>query len=277
MCADDYGLTPAVSAGIRRAFAAGRLSFVSAMANRPDWRRAARELRDMGVGGEAVGLHLNLTLGQPLGAMRAFAPSGELPDVKSLIGGVLAGRLPLDEIRVEAARQIDCFAAEFGAPPAFLDGHQHVHALPGVRAVLLQELELRGLAGHLWLRDPADRLTRIARRGCVAKAAFVALLAHGFGDAARSRGFATNEGFSGFTHFDAQADCQSDFRGALAAAGARHLVMRHPGEVDDELARIDRAVGSRLSELRFLLSEDFTKVLKKMGKSLASAAEFTIG
>lgn len=280
LCADDYAMTPAVDAGIRRALVAGRLSFVSAMTTRPGWPAAARALRDLRMGRpelrDCAGLHVNLTLGPPLGPMPVFAPAGRLPRLGRIVGAALSRRLPIAEIRAEIGRQLDRFEDEFGASPAFIDGHQHVHALPGVRGVLLDVLEERNFVARLWLRDPADRLSRIvARGGQRLKAGVVAGLARGFGRQARRRGFQVNEGFSGFSNFDPRRDYGKDFARHLVGLGPRHLVMCHPGEIDDELERLDSAVLSRERELAFLLSDEFPGMLIKFGTSLAKPAEFT--
>jgi predicted glycoside hydrolase/deacetylase ChbG (UPF0249 family) len=268
LCADDYALSPGVSSGILEAIAAGRLNATSVMTNRPSWPRAAADLRPYSPA-VAVGLHFTLTLGAPLGPMPVLAPDGRLPPLGAIVRGAVLGRLPLPEIRAELARQLDAFEDAFGRAPDYVDGHQHVHALPGVRGVLLDELSARGLAGKTWLRDSADRARRIvARRSEIAKAVLVALLGAGFATAARERGFSLNEGFAGFSAFAHGADQQAAFSRYLAAPGARHLVMCHPGRVDAELALLDPVTRARENELDFLLSPAFERVVSAAGARL---------
>ena len=253
LCADDFALSPAVSAGILEALAARRLTAVSAMTNRPDWPRSALTLKAFEHQAD-IGLHLNLTLGTLLGAMPRLAATGVFPTLRSLVGA----RLAQEEIAAEIARQLDAFAAAFGRPPDFIDGHQHVHALPGVRGALFAALDARRLGGRLWLRDSADGIARILARGVEpAKASAVAILAWGFGRQARARGFATNAGFAGFSAFDPARDYGRDFARYLQAPGPRHLVMCHPGRVDAELAALDPVTTAREAELAFLLSPAF--------------------
>ena len=76
--------------------------------------------------------------------MSRFAPTGELPAFGRVLRGALSGRLPLAEIADEFRRQIDAFAAAMGREPDFLDGHQHVHAFPGVRHALFPMRTLLG-------------------------------------------------------------------------------------------------------------------------------------
>ncbi len=261
LCADDYGLTPAVSLGILEAVEAGRLNATGAMTARPHWKTAARDLASLGEAVEA-GLHLDLTLGPPLTKMPLLAPRGALPSIGTMIRLAQAGRLPEAEIRAEIGAQIDAFAEHYGAMPAFIDGHQHVHMLPGIRDWLFDEACKRGLAGHIWMRDSTDRLSRILRRRVEApKAVIVALAGRGFAKAARQRGFVTNEGFAGFSAFDPRRDYAADFSRFLLAPGPRHLIMCHPGRVDGELERLDPATFSREQELEFLLSDRFSDVM----------------
>lgn len=261
LCADDYALTPSVSMGILEAVEAGRLDATGVMTTRPHWRSAAQDIASLG-NAVQVGLHLDLTLGPPLTAMRKLAPAGRLPSIGRWIRMSQAGGLPEAEVRAEIAAQVQAFGEHYGAPPAFVDGHQHVHMLPGVREWLLDELNGRGWAGKLWLRDSSDRFGRILQRRVEApKALLVAAVGRGFRSLARKRGFSTNEGFSGFSAFDPRRDYAADFARFLLAPGPRHLVMCHPGRVDSELERLDPVTYTREQELEFLLSDRFAEML----------------
>jgi predicted glycoside hydrolase/deacetylase ChbG (UPF0249 family) len=239
------------------------------MTTQPGWPQAAQKFRDLAPDAD-LGLHFNLTLGAPLGAMPGFAPSGAFPSMNTIVPAAWRGALPLDEIRAELRRQLDAFEDAAGAPPDFVDGHQHVQVLPGIAETLLSELCARGLAGRCWLRDSADRPQRIfGRARHWGKALTVAGLARGFRKKARAAGFALNDGFSGFSDFDASADYGADFATYLHAPGSSQLVMCHPGHVDDELARLDPVTASRETELAFLLSPRFGEVAEAAGARLA--------
>ncbi len=268
LCADDFALSEGVSRGILEALAAGRLSATSAMTTRPFWPQAARLLHDLKPAAE-IGVHLNLTLAAPLTAMPAFAPAGTLPPIGQVLRAARTRSLPLAEIGREATAQIDAFTEAFGRLPSFVDGHQHVHVLPVLRRVLFDVLERKGLIGKIWLRNSGDRLARVLRRGVEAKkACAVAWLARGFAAEATGRGFATNEGFSGFSSFSSRRDYGADFARYLVAPGAAHLVMCHPGHVDEELKRLDPVTQTREAELAFLLSPRFDECLAQRGAVL---------
>jgi predicted glycoside hydrolase/deacetylase ChbG (UPF0249 family) len=262
LCADDFGLTEGVSRGILDLARMGRISAASAMTNRPWWPRLARDLD--AIGGElGVGLHLNLTVGAPLGAMPQLAPKGVFPELSEVLRGAFRKRLPLAEIGAEIDRQLTAFEAALGRPPDFIDGHQHVHALPGIRDALLKILRDRGWQGRVWLRDPSDRLgATLRRRVAVRKALTVRMLARGFAAAACAAGFEVNEGFSGFSPFDLARDPAADFPRYFEALGRRPLVMCHPGHVDAELARLDPVGEPREQEYAYLASDTFSDWLR---------------
>ena len=265
LCADDYALSPGVTRGILDALAKGRLNATGAMTNRPLWKQAAPDVAAFSDRVD-IGLHLNLTFGAPLGAMPNLAPSGVLPMLRPFLKAARAGLLPREEVRAEIARQLDAFEDAMGRPPDFVDGHQHVQVLPGVRDWLLEELVKRGLAGRLWLRDSSDRLPRIlARRVELPKALVLAALGRGFAAQAHGLGFHTNEGFAGFSAFDQRRDYGRDFARYLVRPGARHLVMCHPGHVDSDPTAGDDVREPRARELEFLLSDRFAHALGAAG------------
>jgi predicted glycoside hydrolase/deacetylase ChbG (UPF0249 family) len=273
LCADDYGLSHGVSVGILEALDAGRLTAVSALVNGPRWPAMGRELLRHSRNAD-VGLHFNLTLGRPLGPMPAFAPTGTFPPIAKVVRLAMRGKLPIEEIRAEIDRQFDRFEAVMERRPDFVDGHQHVHGLPGIRDPLIEAMAARKLAGRAWLRNPGDGLHRILLRGAQArKALAVRGLSAGLKRAAQLHGFATNDGFSGFSDFHPGRDYAKTFETYLRAPGRRHLVMCHPGHVDEELKAQDSVTITREQELAFLLSPRLPEMLEKRGLKLARLSE----
>jgi hypothetical protein len=196
----------------------------------------------------ALGLHLNLTFGPPIGAMPRLAPLGELPPPDRLIGRAVSRAIDRDEVAGEIERQLDRFEAVAGVPPDFIDGHHHVHVLPGIRDALLDVLARRFPGGGPLIRDPADRPAAIVRRRIAAgKALTAAALAFGFGRAARSRGFATNFGFAGYSTFGA-VPYATEFDAFLIDPGSRPMIMCHPGLADDEWGSRDGIATRRPEE-----------------------------
>ena len=261
LIADDYALTSGVSRAICELAGAGRLSGTSALVTRPGWQGDAdllRPLREQ----LAIGLHFNLTLGEPLGAMPSFAPNGRFPTLGAVTRGAILQMLPEPDIDAEFARQLDAFEDAIGAPPDFIDGHQHVHALPGIRGCLFRVLQAYATPPGLLLRDPSDRALAISRRGVApAKALLISNLARGFGAAARRQGYIINDSFAGVSAFDANS-VADEFASAATYAGERHLIMCHPGFMDAELEALDSVTTRREAEFDFLLeANDFTRLV----------------
>jgi predicted glycoside hydrolase/deacetylase ChbG (UPF0249 family) len=211
-----------------------------------------------------------LTLGAPLGAMPKFAPNEVFPKVSEVISASMRDKLPLGEIRSEIERQLDRFEAVMDRPPDFVDGHQHVQCLPDIRDELLDALSDRRLVGKCWLRDSSDHLHRIlARRAFAKKALVLRGLGRGFRKRARKAGFAVNDGFAGFSDFHPGKDYAEQFETYLRALGPRHLIMCHPGHVDEDLRALDPVTVTREQELAFLLSDRFSELLARKGVTLA--------
>jgi hypothetical protein len=260
LTADDYAMTPAVTRGILACLEAGRISATGAMTNRLHWRGEALNLRAF-EGKADLGLHFNLTCGAPLTPMPRLAPGGELPKLPDILKAASLRRLPLGEVEAELEAQLSAFEDAMGRMPDFVDGHQHVHALPGVRPALSAVLVRRYPHEKPYLRDPADRFSAIrARRLTVSKASLLATLSRPFAPRMRALGFALNQGFAGYSSFDAKRDFGADFGHYLKHPGAKHLVMCHPGEVDDELLRLDPVTATRPLEKAFFLSERFLEI-----------------
>ncbi|WP_332683995.1 ChbG/HpnK family deacetylase [Bosea sp. (in: a-proteobacteria)] len=254
LCADDFAMTAGVSRSILELLARGKLSATGAMTSRPHWRGLAGELGTFS-GKADLGLHFNLTCAAPLSAMSALAPGGELPKLGELARLALGSAAARREIAAELARQLDAFEDGLGRAPDFVDGHQHVHVLPGIRRAVLEAVARRYPPGSVYLRDPADSIAAIRARGvAVGKALVIAGLAAGLRPAAARRGIPLNRGFSGVSPFDPARDFTTDLACFLERPGPAHLVMCHPGHVDAELVALDPVVATRPLEHAALLA-----------------------
>jgi predicted glycoside hydrolase/deacetylase ChbG (UPF0249 family) len=145
LCADDYGLSPAIDRGILKLAQAWRLTDVSCLVNGPRWPQAARELAALAVvrqGRVRTGLHFNLTEGRPLSPeLASLWP--QFPQLETLIVDAHLRRLPEPALRAELQAQMQAFEQGRGKAPSHVDGHQHVHHLPQVREALLALLAPR--------------------------------------------------------------------------------------------------------------------------------------
>ena len=135
VCADDFGLTPGISGAIARLARAQCITATSCITNSPYWLSSALLLKHFPRTVD-VGLHINLTEGRPLSPkLAAIWPS--LPSLQELILRAHLHLLPLSALASEVAAQLAAFRAASGLSPHYLDGHQHVHHLPGLRDIVL--------------------------------------------------------------------------------------------------------------------------------------------
>jgi predicted glycoside hydrolase/deacetylase ChbG (UPF0249 family) len=235
VCADDFGQSAPIDAGILTLARAGRLTAVSALALGPAFAADLPALRTTGV---EVGLHLDLTEG--LGG----SPSSGLG---SLILRSHLGLVDRAAVASAIARQVDAFERTVGRPPAFLDGHRHVHQLPVVRGLLLAELDRRYPAD-----GPALRIT-VPRRPRGAKAALIAALGgRALRRAVDRSGRARNTDFGGVYGFEPEAPYRALVQGWLASLEDGGLLMCHPGEPGDDVIG-----AARVAELAYLASPGF--------------------
>lgn len=273
LCADDYGLAPGVSRAIVRLLAAGRLSAASCMSLGPAWPGHAASLRPFADRAD-IGLHLTLTDHAPLGAMPSLAPEGKLPSVGRLLALSLTGRLERAEIAAELERQLDAFQKELGRPPAFLDGHQHVHQFPVVRDAVIGLWRRRLAGSQAWMRFCVEPWRTTLRRGLDAPKAWLIMA---LGRALRARalkaGIPGNHRFAGIHDFSGRVPYATLFESFVADAGTGTLlVMCHPGEVDAELTALDPVTSAREEELRFFESPAFPAILARHGLRLERLA-----
>lgn len=261
VCADDYAITPGVSRSIRALLAARRISATSVMAASEFWPAEADALKAVAAGAD-IGLHVTLTDQRPLGAMPALAPDGRFPPLGALYKGGMLHRLPLGEIAAEIERQVESFVVHFGAPPAYLDGHHHVHQLPGVRDVVIGLAAKLG-KGRIWVRCCHERPAVVARRGvATAKALVIGALGRGLARRAAREGIPVNDGFSGAYDFAAERRPFAELvRRFVMAARENSLMMCHPGYSDAALAERDVMTTARDGEHEFLMSEAWPALL----------------
>lgn len=269
LCADDYGLSPGVGRAIRDLIAVGRLSATSCMTTTPHWPREAALLRDTGVLAD-IGLHLTLTDQPPLGRLPGIAPEGRLPSLNRLIRLAYAGRVDRAEIAAECERQLDAFELRYGRPPAFIDGHHHVHQLPVVGDVVIGLYERRLRNHGAYLRYTDEPLAAVWRRGlAVGRATVISVIARDFARRARSAHIPGNRSFRGVRSFTPGERFSEAFKRFIAAPEEPTIVMCHPAIPDDALAAADRVAGARGEEYSFLASEDCTRLLDSLKVRIA--------
>jgi len=203
--------------------------------------------------------------------MPRLAPRGRLPGLGGLIRDAMMKRLDRDEIAAELLRQIDRFEDGMGRLPDFVDGHQHVQQLPGVRGAVLAVFASRLAASGAWLRYPAMPLTdALVHRVAMARTAVISSLGLGFRQAGHALGIAGNGTFRGVRDGRGGPPFATLFGRFVRGLGPRPLLMCHPGEEGDPfVADRDGARRARQDEHAFLASNEFTDILAENGLRLA--------
>ncbi|TQF17305.1 ChbG/HpnK family deacetylase [Myxococcus llanfairpwllgwyngyllgogerychwyrndrobwllllantysiliogogogochensis] len=165
--ADDLGLHPSLDAGILRAHREGIVTSATLLAMGPTASEAASRAKTQGL---AVGLHLALSTrlapAAPAESVSTVAPGGRLRGSwADFARDWLLGNVRREEVALELDAQLQR-ARELGVAVDHLDGHQHLHVLPGIRPLVeslaaREKLPVRwpdALPRVSWLRTPGPAL-----------------------------------------------------------------------------------------------------------------------
>lgn len=261
--ADDFGISPAVNAGILEAHAAGTVTSTSMMVHCPGWDDAAQALASVPELG--IGLHLNLLVGTPIiaGVTSVDRRTGRFLALPALVGRALSGRLDAEEIEAEVEAQAAAIEV-LGTRLTHIDSHRHTHALPVVRGAVARVAAKRGL--HLrrpvesHRRFPNDVVSQL-HRAVIAWSWRVTSLG---APATRAPDHFIGVSLQGGDRFEGQLTQVLD---RLPAGSVEMMV--HPGRVDDALRSVDGYTWQREKELAALLSAPVRERLRAGDISLA--------
>jgi hopanoid biosynthesis associated protein HpnK len=274
--ADDLGWTEGVNRGILEAFRHGIVTSTSLMANGEAFANAIQLAR--AAPGLGVGVHLNLSDGQPV------APPAKVKSLlneggrfaggpKSLLLRRASGGLLLDEVEREWDAQIQKVQGS-GIEPTHLDGHKHVHMLPGLFEVTLKLAKRHGIGAARVSLEASSLRTALAsganhRASVVMKQGVEArglkLLARDARTLAARTGIATADYFCGIAQ-----------TGELTRDGLEELLknllegttelMCHPGYADAALGKTPtRLQDSRETELKILTDTRIRNLVASQG------------
>lgn len=267
VCADDYALAPGVSAAIRELLGRGRINATSVMTVFPEFAAEAKALQAInGPIAFAIGLHVTLTGGfAPLVASPLKSARGRLPASSKLLPPLGYLRVDRRAVKAEVKAQLEKFADAFGRAPDYVDGHQHVQLMPGVRAPFLEAVA--ELAPKAWVRQcaPARLRDDILTSN---KGRFLGVVSRGFRREARRRRLAYNPAFSGAYNYDRPKHFGPLFAGFVERLPEGGVVMCHPGHVDATLVARDTLTDQREAEYAFLMSEEMPRILQRAGATL---------
>jgi len=274
--ADDLGWTEGVSRGILEAFHHGIVTSTSLLANGAAFAGGVEAA--LSAPGLGVGVHLNLSDGPPI-ADREIVTSllnndGDFKGgPESLLLRRARGGLVLAEVETEWDAQIQK-VRDAGIAPTHLDGHKHVHMLPGLFEIALRLAKRHGVGAirvsletsslRTALSSGAKQNARVVMKQGV-QARGLKLLARGTREQADRAGISTADYFCGIAQ-----------TGELTREGVAHLVkilpdgttelMCHPGYADAALRKTPtRLRDSRQSELEILTDTGIRNLVASLG------------
>lgn len=274
--ADDLGWTEGVNRGIVKAHREGLVTSTSLLANGRAFDSAVRlESSNPELG---IGVHLNLSDGEP--AAPAEKVAGLLNKAGLFEGGpgslllkIASRSLRLEEVEREWDAQIQKIRAA-GIKATHVDGHKHVHMLPGLFEIALRLAKKHGI-GAIRISNEASTLRALLATGGRQKKSVVlkqGMQARGLKMLARdAREMAERAGIASTDFF-----CGIAQTGVLTREGVEGLLeglpdgttefMCHPGYADEELKISGtRLRESRQTELEILTDTEIRKVVARRG------------
>ncbi|HEV2194946.1 MAG TPA: ChbG/HpnK family deacetylase [Candidatus Acidoferrum sp.] len=274
--ADDLGWTDGVNRGILDAFRGGIVTSTSLLANGSAFAEAVKSVKSAPRLG--VGVHLNLSDGEPVAdresVISLLDDDGRFADgPESLLWKRARRGLILDEVEEEWDAQIQK-VRDAGIRPTHLDGHKHVHMLPGLFEIALQLAKKHGIeAIRVSLEESSLRAALASgsqhRAGVVMKqgvqARALKLLARDARKQAARMGIAAADYFCGIAQ-----------TGELTLEGVAQLLKNlpegttelicHPGYADADLQKTaTRLQASRQKELEILTDTRVRNLVASQG------------
>ncbi len=274
--ADDLGWTEGVNRGILEAFHHGIVTSTSLLANGAAFAGGVEAARS--APGLGVGVHLNLSDGPPV-ADRKIVPTllnrnGEFAGgPESLLFRRARGGLVLAEVEREWHAQIQK-VRDAGIAPTHLDGHKHVHMLPGLFEIALR-LAKRHDVGAIRVSLEESSLRVALSSGAKQNAAVVMkqgvqarglkLLARDAREQAERAGISTADYFCGIAQTgELTREGLEQFVKSLPE-GTTELVC-HPGYADAALRKTPtRLQDSRQTELQILTDTGIRNLVASLG------------
>jgi predicted glycoside hydrolase/deacetylase ChbG (UPF0249 family) len=274
--ADDLGWTDGVNRGILEAFHHGIVTSTSLLANGAAFAEGVEAARS--APGLGVGVHLNLSDGPPIADRELVTTllnsDGEFAGgPESLLLRRARGGISLAEVENEWDAQIQEIR-DAGIAPTHLDGHKHVHMLPGLFEIALRLAKQHNISAIRVALEASSLRAALStgakqHSGIVMKQGVQArglkLLARDARELAEHAGISTTDYFCGIAQ-----------TGELTREGVEQLVkslpdgitelMCHPGYMDSALQKTaTRLQDSRQTELQILTDTGIRNLVASLG------------
>jgi predicted glycoside hydrolase/deacetylase ChbG (UPF0249 family) len=265
MTADDFAQSEAIDAGILHLIQLGHLTATSCLTQSPRWLQAAKMIDEAIRAKADIGLHLDFTQYNPI------LKSSLLWIMVQSCARILPKKLIVNAIH----QQLDAFENALGAPPDYIDGHQHVHQLPQIREALIEVLTQRYAKQLPWIRISKPLITDGFKAQVIAYFG-----ANGLMKLARQHGIRHNQSLLGIYDFNLN---QSQYQAKLAAwlnhAASGHSIsalMSHPAKLSIADQASDPIYAARTVEYSVLADKAFKQILKTSNIQLVRGTALTI-
>jgi predicted glycoside hydrolase/deacetylase ChbG (UPF0249 family) len=280
--ADDYGIGPETSRGIRDLAERGLVTAAVLLVNSSYAEDAVVEWKKSGVPLE-IGWHACLTLDRPI------LPANQVPTLVDAEGSfwplgiflrrLLLGRIQAAEIAAEFTAQHRRFTELTGAPPGFVNGHHHVQCFGPVGALLNELLGRQSPLPYVRrVREPWRMLLQVP--GAMVKRAVLSTLGRRLARRQAAAGFPGNEWLAGITDPACVDDPDYLVRWLSRIPGQVVELACHPGYADDTLpgrdgTTEDGLLSRRLREWELLADPHFTETVRRAGFRLTPPSQLT--
>ncbi|MRI33773.1 hypothetical protein EOPP23_12335 [Endozoicomonas sp. OPT23] len=246
LCADDFGMHPAVNNAIASLIKADRIHATSCLVTSEYWQSSIGQLQALRDKAD-IGLHLNFTEGN--GLSESFLEG--LPSLNKMLIFSHLGLLNEQAIEEEIIAQYQAFLNDTGQHPDFIDGHQHVHHLPVVRSALLATIR-RFQPENIWVRSvsPMNRFGGGFKSWVIEQSG-----AKKMAQILNTKGIRCNQSFAGIYSLTTQQNVRELMQEWLKDSSDSGLIMCHPAK-SEAAVQVDH-YSAREKEYSYLLGEQF--------------------
>jgi len=272
ICADDFGISKSVSDGILDLLSIKRLSAVSCIMNYKaeipsQLNKLVKYRKECD-----IGLHLNLTNGRPVSNLvninsGLVDKEGFFLDFKNILFNIITKKIDQRQLVLEIENQIDCFKELTGFNPDFIDGHQHIQQLPTVSDILLQVSKRKFNKHKYYIRAGEFPFLKSIKSNLNFKmiigSVFINFFSKQFIKKLKINNIHHNKYLFGYHNYNFEKKFLNVFLQYLEMnPSTNDIFFMHPGYIDSNLIFRDNLVEGRLTNLEFLKSDDFFKILE---------------
>lgn len=264
ICADDFAQNHEISEGILLLARNKRISAISCMVNSAYWDEDSQELNNINFNGY-VGLHLNLTFGQPLSSAWRKFEGERFYSLPVLLKKLYLGHIKSETIEAEIQAQIDVFSNFMHIYPDFIDGHQHVHQYKNVRNALFSvhqkvmghtETEATDEYVDAFFRNTSNGYKDLITLSSFPKRQILSILGGiKFRKMLTLKQLPMNSSFTGIYNFKYAYKYRNYFKKFLTQSENGGMIMCHPGSFSKDSS--DPLHKFRHYELTYLMSDVF--------------------